>query len=497
MLFKTQIKQTKKGVSPLIATILLIVVAVILVTLLLTWGRDFVLDTASHTDDILSQYKEADLSFYIKVFRAGNGRIIVDYFPPSTSPLQDLNFVGYGLLGYTDHIVPFEPPVVLEANKNGQIIDHGIMLDQFDLLLYTDDGYVITKRNIRQENLQPHSCPEGYVPVPGNHLYGTAYQGSHGFCVMKYEAKVDTTGDGKGDLAVYNTGNPAIDGNTDYCKGRWGTGPTYYHTWCHLDYHNGSAYVNCPSECYIENYSVVSSKDGYPIAHIQQSNSSEFDAKNACESIPGGHLITNNEWMTIVRNIELVSSNWSSEEVGVGYLPRGNTNLGRAAYGNDPEGTGITKRTLTLTNNQIIWDLSGNVYSWTDDSIQYKDQPDGFHDINDSLYTGLAWFDYSKGGGVSQYLKWNDLGSTTMKYKDLFLFTNGNYKAMLPNNSTVDNGIGRIYISSDSTSTSTRVFARGGNWASGTDAGVLALYLSVAPTNRHHSRGFRCLVVSQ
>jgi hypothetical protein len=375
------------------------------------------------------------------------------------------------------------------------------MLDQFDLLLYTDDGYVITKKNIRQELLQPSNCPEGYIPVPGNHLYGTAYQGSHGFCVMKYEAKVDTNGDGKGDLAVYNTGNPAIDGNTDYCKGRWWSSSIsdiiYYHTWCHLEYYDGSAYVNCPSECYIENYSVVSSLEGYPIAHIQQSNSSEFDAKNACESIPGGHLITNDEWMTIVRNIELVPSNWSGEEVGVGFLPHGNTNVGRAVYGDDPEGTGITKRTLTLTNNQIIWDLSGNVYSWTDNSLSYNiNNPPRFFDVNDSqVGSGNRWYDYSKDGGTGYHIKWDDLGETqVLDYKDLFLLTSGNYKAMLPDNLTVDNGVGRIYLREGST---TRVFARGGSWHAGPSAGVLALTLSHPSTYRSSTNGARCVVVSQ
>jgi flagellin-like protein len=485
-------KIIKKSVSPLIATILLIVVAVILVTVVLTWGKSYLNDSIVATTDILSTYQESDVGFYLKVFRAGNGRIIVDYFPPSNNNLQDLNLVGYGLLGYTEHVVPFEPPILIEANKNGQIIDHGIMLDQFDLLLYTDNGYVITKKNIKQENLQPNNCPEGYIPVPGNHLYGTAYPGSHGFCVMKYEAKVDTNGDGKGDLAVYNTENPAIDGNIDYCKSRWWSSSisdlAYYHTWCHLEYYDGSDYVNCPSDCNVGTYSVVSSKEGYPIAHIQQSNSSEFDAKNACESIPGGHLITNNEWMTIVRNIELVPSNWSGEEVGVGYLPRGNTNLRRAAYGDDPEGAGINKRTLTLTNNQIIWDLSGNVYNWTDDSLSYTiDDPPRFFDVNDSqVLSGHSWYDYSKGGGTGKYLKYNNLGNT-LKYKDLFLLTSPYYNAD-------NNGVGQIYFYGGDY---ILVFARGGLWNGGTNAGVLALNLNSTPTHRNTNHGFRCVVVPQ
>ena len=168
------LKKKTRSVSPLIATILLVVVAVILVTVVLTWGRKFTTDSLGDSSTILESFKEADVGFYLKVFRSGNGRIIVDYFPPANSRLQDLNLIGYGLLGYTDHVVPFEPPILLEANKNSQIIDHGIMLDRFDLLLYTEDGYVITKKNISQEILQPNNCPDGYIPVPGNYLYDTS-----------------------------------------------------------------------------------------------------------------------------------------------------------------------------------------------------------------------------------------------------------------------------------------------------------------------------------
>ena len=45
-------KFKKKAVSPLIATILLIVVAVILVTIVLTWGKNFASDSLASAGDI-------------------------------------------------------------------------------------------------------------------------------------------------------------------------------------------------------------------------------------------------------------------------------------------------------------------------------------------------------------------------------------------------------------------------------------------------------------
>lgn len=48
------INLNKKAISPLIATILLIVVAVILVTIVLTWGKDFTTNSLSTVDNMIS-----------------------------------------------------------------------------------------------------------------------------------------------------------------------------------------------------------------------------------------------------------------------------------------------------------------------------------------------------------------------------------------------------------------------------------------------------------
>ena len=276
---------------------------------------------------------------------------------------------------------------------------------------------------------------------------------------------MDHSGNGLGDLV-----SAYPDCNTDNLA---------YNTW---------SYLNCSSG------TVVSTPEGSPIARITQPQ-----AKSACENI-GGHLITNNEWMTLARNIEMVPDNWSSGVIGSGYLPRGNTNLGGAGSSLNPEGTGLTKRTLTLTNGQIIWDLPGNVWEWSDDTIQRKDQPDVFNTSDDSEFNDgwtSNYVDYSKGGGVSQYLKYDDLGNTTLKYKDLFLLTSGTYKAMMPNNTTVDTGIGRMYTYSNRSDTSTTgyVFLRGGNWYNGTLTGLLALFFHYGASSQYYSIGFRCAVV--
>jgi FlaG/FlaF family flagellin (archaellin) len=48
----------KRSVSPLIATILLIVVSVILITVVLTWAKGFTQNTTNKATDLLDQSKD-------------------------------------------------------------------------------------------------------------------------------------------------------------------------------------------------------------------------------------------------------------------------------------------------------------------------------------------------------------------------------------------------------------------------------------------------------
>lgn len=113
-------------------------------------------------------------------------------------------------------------------------------------------------------------------------------------------------------------------------------------------------------------------------------------------------LITNPQWMTIARNLEGVSENWSTGTVGAGYINRGwsadanydafvaspdtvwtttiaadnsttnclyNTALGCAATGRF-----VYKRTHQLSNGFEIWDFGGNVsefVDWEGDDTDY------------------------------------------------------------------------------------------------------------------------------
>src|SRR5450759_4975779 len=81
--------------------------------------------------------------------------------------------------------------------------------------------------------------------------------------------------------------------------------------------------------------------------------------------------------MTIAQNVLSVASNWSSGVVGTGFIYSGHNDNAPAnalaADSNDANGYSGTgnsspsnqRRTLTLTNGEVIWDLAGNVWEWT------------------------------------------------------------------------------------------------------------------------------------
>jgi len=242
--------------------------------------------------------------------------------------------------------------------------------------------------------------------------------------------------------------------NADDCPSNWVKVPgnTLYNTrtFCVMQYEAKNDGTNKP----------VSQANGTPWVNISQ-----IDAKAKCQSI-GAHLVTEDEWLTIVRNIELQPTNWSSGQIGSGSIPRGNSNGSAAMDGTTPL-TGVNQRTLTLSNGAIIWDLAGNVWDWTDATILGKDQPQGVANPTD-----FDWCEYS---GLVSY------GALSPE-------------RLLPLNSSwnTNQGYGRIYTSGVPTNTTTYAFLRGGGWYNGATAGVLALVLDYGASSASSYRGFRC-----
>jgi formylglycine-generating enzyme required for sulfatase activity len=292
---------------------------------------------------------------------------------------------------------------------------------------------------VADPKIQPTKCPDGFVPVPGDVRYGTA----GGFCVMKYEAKCAETATPTTGLTTPDTGYQTYANNTTACTSA-------------------------------NDRQVASLPDGYPIANISQ-----IDAKTYCESMGDDyHLITNNEWMTIARNIEQQDSNWTSGTVGTDGIWRGHTDNDPAnaleANSDDSfpyEGTNnsgpssIEKRTFTLSNGEVIWDLSGNVWEWNQDTIQANQAPIDSDPISE-------WIEFT---AIADY--------QMMSY--------ANTRPSNPDWNSSQN-MGRFYTDYDD-GTAERAFRRGGHWSAGSYAGLFTAILSYSPTSSLDSLGFRCV----
>ena len=303
-------------------------------------------------------------------------------------------------------------------------------------------------------------CHEGFIGIPALKDFTT-----NSFCVAKYEMK--------------NAGADTADDDTDD--------------------------------------STVSQASGLPIVNINKA-----DALTKCQEIGEGYnMMINNEWQTIVRNIEAVLSNWenqSSETDERTILAQGNV-----AGSSTPSGTipilaagpdsnpcfGIEllgreecsdsiwhrhRRTHTLSNGEVIWDLGGNVTEWIRDNndvrqVTNKEEHEGFYFASASY---VIQFYYSN-SGTPRHLSLDGEISPAKAIHDIF-FTANRYISLGGSSSNRDyvkaayyRGLGRVSLKKDNAPGS---FTRGGSLHL-KDAGIFSVHLRSA-TDESNSIGFRC-----
>lgn len=258
------------------------------------------------------------------------------------------------------------------------------------------------------------SCSTGDIPVPASTLPdGTVVPG---FCVMKYEAK--------------GSGSP------------------------------------------------VSTASGTPRVGL-----SWTAARTACQSV-GKHLIAENEWLALANDVVHVASNWTGGSVGAGavYSGHNDSSPGNALAASTSDGSGYSgtgnssgnqRRTLTLSNGQVIWDLAGNVWEWVDETIAVGSR---YH------------------GGASRVMDYNSASADAHP-----IASNVPLAKRPPNGWNADQGMGRYFdgqdaacAQNDSGCDTQAAFLRGGYWLNTATAGVFALYLGSGRANSTTSFGFRC-----
>ncbi|MDE2144860.1 MAG: hypothetical protein KGJ01_02755 [Patescibacteria group bacterium] len=237
-------------------------------------------------------------------------------------------------------------------------------------------------------------------------------------------------------------------------------------------YNNGSPCVS-PADY------VASAPTGYPIANIDHT-----DAVTYCGDI-GAHLIRNDEYMTIADNISGVSSNWSGGSVGNGYLYSGHndnvpadalqasTDDTQAYYVETNQG-GNQRRTLTLSNNNVIWDLAGNVWEHVQRST--NDSGDNTNTMSVPSCTG---------GGGWNWCEFTNISGWTSDVTQ---------QESAPSNNSWNSaeGVGQVYTDGAGGNQGTTVFIRGGDWSIGSDDGAFTLYLHWGTGDTGNNVGFRC-----
>ena len=143
-----QINLIKRSISPVIATILLIVVSVILITVVLTWGSGFAKDNLNSINT-LDQITEMDFSSFVNIdsyMQLENKNVIILKNSHNT---LDFEVIGYKIL--TNKDFPFTDQIFYFPNsyyfKPGQFNSLDIICfpeNEFKLQLITKDNEYIT-----------------------------------------------------------------------------------------------------------------------------------------------------------------------------------------------------------------------------------------------------------------------------------------------------------------------------------------------------------------
>jgi len=203
--------KSKKGVSALIATILLVVVAVALVSILLTWGKSFTSESISKVDT----FKDGGGIYFIQPVQFTNGTLI---FKNISTNNKSLTITGYKIISSYNHqllnsVWDLPEPVTIAQGDSAAINIPYPPERKFDMLLYSSDGYYVDLKNITYLTV-PNPFSGIYSDVNGKiRNYDTIKQTSDGGYIAVgqiYKASNE-------DQNVYATKTKA-DGTQDWNK---------------------------------------------------------------------------------------------------------------------------------------------------------------------------------------------------------------------------------------------------------------------------------------
>ncbi len=143
----------KKAVSPLIATILLIVVAVILVTVVLTWGKTFATDSLADTSGITDDCTAAVGSLYASNCAIGTGEIT-------------LRLKNVGSYTYVSNFDADVYPVGLDVNSHTDVVTVAGLDPGVTKIVTITDAYYTSANGPFDVTIKSQDCPtDGYTNI--------------------------------------------------------------------------------------------------------------------------------------------------------------------------------------------------------------------------------------------------------------------------------------------------------------------------------------------
>jgi len=294
-------------------------------------------------------------------------------------------------------------------------------------ILLKGDKPIVTSCSVK-------ACDQYWVKVPGNSSLLV-----NDFCLMKYEAKQS------GVTAVSNySSTPWVSINQTYASDRCSALGAGYHLIRDREWNTVASNVaNAPANWFTANAGASSGSPCLFGGHMECSGGSCAAAFNASSDDTQGYWNgPTNASVVTTATCPFVTAN--------------------------PSGRGLeTRRTMYLSTGDVIWDLTGNVWEWTDGTITSGSCAEG---TMPAPCTGSDWKEYTA----------------------ITNFYSLNYANVSSWNS--NRGIGQIYVDADAASPSGNMhaFLRGGRWDNGAYAGAWALYLTYAPSTVSIGFGFRC-----
>jgi formylglycine-generating enzyme required for sulfatase activity len=454
--------KSNKAISPVVAIALLLVVAVVAVVGFQVWFNTY---SSSLFSDVEGQSSSGTFNTMIKTVIGSSL-----YF---NNGFSNLTITDIKVDGTSCNISGSYGSGLTEIDLGNCTLN--AITSVPEVVIYTDEGIFSKKIFLKDSSSDSGSGTASldcsvlnggeWILVPGNPTLGT-----EDFCVMKYEAKATTA-------SLSNLFDPV----NMYCG----------------DGTDGGGGTRCPTTGSVN---ITSSYLYRPLTRVYQ-----IEARQLCENLGTGYsLVTDPQWVTIARNAENNSINWFGGTIGTNFMFSGHNDWGMDdginnavslnSSSSDADGyyrTGDSlsgcdgssnnaingaaddttsgpacagqRRTLTLSNGEVIWDLGGNVWEWT----------------NNTFITA----DSDLGQASSDWYEWTAISG---------------YNYLEPFNSSFDAnyGVGRALADFDEPSPASddpvHGFLRGGDWFHGAYAGAFALDLNVGPSNSNQFRGFRC-----